>query len=68
MQNLDPTGLAVLIIAGEFAGEEGVCLGRPAHRNDMWEVSPNSSDRVVELRFEEEFGLLIICGQPPSKN
>jgi len=64
----DPTGKTVLITGGEFAGEEGVCLGRAAGSPDLWAVSPESSDRILNLRFDEEFGLLINKGQEPGRN
>jgi hypothetical protein len=63
MKKPDPTGLTVLITAGEFAGEEAVCLGRAPHTTDRWAVSPNSSQRIVNLRFEIDFGVIINPGQ-----
>lgn len=65
---LNPTGLTVLITAGEFAGEEGVCLGLAIEEKDQWAVSPGSSDRIVNLRFDEEFGILINPAQESGKN
>ncbi len=54
----DPTGKTVLILAGEYTGQEGVCLGRAADRL-RWAVSPNSSDRIVELEYDQEFGIVV---------
>lgn len=68
MPDIDPTGRDVIILAGEFAGEEGVCLGRAQDRSGLWAVSANSSNRVVNLKFPEEFGVLINRGQPPGRN
>jgi len=65
---IDPTGQSVIILAGDFAGEEGVCLGRAPDTKDLWAVSPNSSERIVNLRFDEEFGVLLNRGQQPGKN
>ena len=66
MQPLDPTGMAILIVEGEFAGEEGICLGRSLNGSGLWAVTPNSSDRVVDLRFDEQFGVLIDSRQTPG--
>lgn len=49
MQGPNPTGKTVLITAGEFAGEEGVCLGHAPDADELWAVSPTSSDRIVNL-------------------
>jgi len=68
MPDINPSGQTVIIIAGEFAGEQGVCLGRATGEKDLWAVSPSSSDRIVNLRFDEEFGVLINPGQDSSKN
>lgn len=57
----------MLISAGEFAGEEGVCLGVGAELH-TWAVSPNSSNRVLALRFPDQFGILINPGQCPGAN
>jgi len=66
MQEFDPSGKHVLITCGEFAGEEGVCLGPEG--NGLWAVSPHSSDRIVNLKFEQEFGILVNGGQEPGRN
>ena len=68
MHGLDPTGKTVLITAGEFAGEEGVCLGSASAGGELWAVSPASSNRIVNLRFEVEFGILLNPGQAPKRN
>lgn len=68
MQRPDLTGKTVLIIAGEFTGEEGLCLGYAPDKNDLWAVSPNTSDRIVNLRFDAEFGVLLNPGQESGKN
>jgi hypothetical protein len=51
-------GSRVLILAGEFAGQEGVCLGR-GHDPKKWAVSPDLSKKVLELIFEKEFGVVL---------
>jgi len=68
MQKPDLTGKKVLITGGDFAGEEGVCLGRAPNAGELWAVSPASSDRIVNLRYDEEFGVLINPGQELGKN
>ncbi|SUS07211.1 hypothetical protein DF3PB_40008 [uncultured Defluviicoccus sp.] len=68
MQDFDPTGKHVLITCGEFAGEEGVCLGLVPEGNGLWAVSPHSSDRIMNLKFQEEFGIVLNCGQEPGRN
>lgn len=62
----DPTNHQVIILTGEFAGQEGYCLG-PTH-SGLWAVTPNSSGKVLDLRFDEDFGILINKGQSPGKN
>jgi hypothetical protein len=68
MPKPDPTDKTILITSGEFAGEEGVCLGRALATKDLWAVSPASSDRIVNLRFDGEFGVLLNCGQETGRN
>lgn len=68
MHDFDPSGKPVLITCGEFAGEEGVCLGRAPDTHDRWAVSPNSSHRIVNLRFSDEFGVLLNSKQPSERN
>lgn len=51
-------GARVLITKGSFAGCEGVCLGR-ADGENMFAISPVDSKEIANLRFEDEFGLLI---------
>jgi hypothetical protein len=65
MESPDPTGLTVLITAGEFTGGEGVCLGRVA---DLWAVSPHDSPRILQLRLPEEFGVVINPRQRLERN
>jgi hypothetical protein len=68
MREPDPTGKTVLITGGEFAGEEGVCLGRAEGATGLWAVSAHASNRIVNLRFDEDFGILLNPGQPPGRN
>jgi hypothetical protein len=66
---MNPTGLSVLIIAGEFAGAEGVCLGPASGTPGLWAVSPHMSDRIVYLEYDREFGALVNPGRPdPEQN
>ncbi len=68
MPDLDPAGHHVIILAGEFAGQEGVCLGPVPDGSGLWAVSPDGTDRIVNLKFDEEFGMLVNRGQEPGKN
>jgi hypothetical protein len=52
------SGSRILIVAGKFAGQEGICLGVSAEEN-KWAVSPDNSNEVLNLVFENEFGLLL---------
>jgi hypothetical protein len=65
--SIKPEGKRVLITSGSFAGNEGVCLGKSTERN-KWAVSPDSSDEVLMLEFEKDFGLLVGLSGDPSKN
>ena len=57
------SGSRVLILVEPHAGEEGVCLG-PADSDGSWFVSPDSSNKILRLEFERDFGLLV---DPPSR-
>jgi hypothetical protein len=60
-------GCRILIVAGKFAGQEGVCLGVSSEAN-KWAVSPDNSNEVLNLVFEKEFGLLLDLSQHAQKN
>lgn len=51
-------GKRVLILVEPYAGQEGICLGR-SHDGLRWAISPDSSNDVLNLIFENEFGILI---------
>jgi hypothetical protein len=55
-------GRRVLILAEPHMGEEGTCLDQ-ADDLDSWYVSPDSSNEILKLVFERDFGLLVI--RPP---
>ncbi len=61
------SGLRVLILRGEHFGEEGICLGK-VPSNERWAISPNLSDEILELKFEEEFSLLVDLSAYPARN
>lgn len=63
----DPTGKTVIILRGEFAGLEGFCLGSAGEKG-LWAVTPNTSNSILRLRLDEDFGILINPGQAPGKN
>ncbi len=68
MQKLNPSGMTVLITNGDYAGQEGLCLGRAEGTNELWAVSANSSNQIVNLRFDDEFGVLLNPGQSTARN
>ena len=63
----DPSEKSVIILKGEFAGQEGYCLG-PSGQEGVFAVTPNTSNRILNLRFDEEFGILINKGQKSGRN
>lgn len=63
----DPTNKSVIILVGEYAGQEGFCLG-PAGEEGVFAVTPNASNQILRLRFDEEFGILINRGQEKGRN
>lgn len=54
----NPTGQRVIILAGQYLGNEGVCLGRSAD-GSKWMVSPDNSNEIIPLVFDMEFGILV---------
>lgn len=60
-------GARILILTGEWAGHEGICLGRAA-TGTRHAVSPDESNAVLMLEFEKEFGLLMDLSSDPSAN
>jgi hypothetical protein len=60
-------GARVLILAGEHKGEEGVCLGE-SDQAGLWAVSPDDTDEIAHLRFENDFSLLIDLSSDPARN
>jgi hypothetical protein len=53
----DLSGKRVLILAKPHEGTEGICLG-PAEGGSCF-VSPDSSNQILRLEFERDFGLLV---------
>jgi len=60
-------GARVLILTGEYKGEEGVYLGG-ADRPALWAISPDDSDEILSLVFERDFGLLADLSANPRLN
>jgi hypothetical protein len=60
-------GARVLILTGEFKGEQGVCLGE-ATSSGLWAISPDHSDKILSLTFEKDFGLLVDLSANPRLN
>lgn len=60
-------GHRVLILAGAHHGEEGICLGELGTGN-RWAISPDSSNDILELTFEQDFALLLDLSANPSRN
>ena len=63
----DFTGSRVLILTGEHAGQEGVCVGKTADQRN-WAITPDNSDEILQLEFEKEFGLLMDLSSDPARN
>jgi len=59
-------GARVLITSGTYRGREGICLGKS--QADVWAVSPDDTDAIVYLQFEEEFSRLIDLSADPGRN
>jgi hypothetical protein len=59
-------GKRILITSGRYAGTEGVCIGKG--RDGKWAVSPDSTDEILSLQFEKDFGLLIDLSADPRRN
>jgi hypothetical protein len=66
-KNADMQGARVLILTGQYKGEQGVCLGRSEEKG-FWAISPDTSDEVLSLAFEKDFGLLIDLSGNPKLN
>jgi hypothetical protein len=60
-------GARVIILRGKFAGSEGTCLGL-SEDGKRWAVSSDSSDEIVPLEFEIDFGLLVDLSGDPAAN
>lgn len=52
------TGWRVIILAGVYAGQEGICIGKSAD-GTRWAISPDNTNEIVQLLFDQEFGVLI---------
>jgi len=61
------SGCRILIVSGKCAGQEGVSLGKSSDEN-KWGVSPDSSNEILDLAFEKEFGLLLDITGDARKN
>jgi hypothetical protein len=51
-------GARVVILTGDFQGQQGVCLGE-ATRGGLWAISPDGSNKILSLAFAKDFGLLM---------
>ena len=60
-------GARILILKGQFAGEQGVCLGFTAD-GKQWAISPDSSDEIVPMKYEVDFALLTDLSVQPQRN
>lgn len=63
----DLTGCRVLILTGRYEGREDVCAGKSAD-GKRWAISPDGSDKILQLVFEKEFGLLVDLSANPEDN
>jgi hypothetical protein len=59
-------GARVLILSGEFKGDEGICLGED--KRGRWAVSPDRSDEILSLMPDSEFALVIDLSADPARN
>jgi hypothetical protein len=57
----------VLILSGRFEGREGLCASKSAD-GERWAISPDGSDKILQLVFEKEFGLLVDLSSDPATN
>ena len=60
-------GARVLILAGQYKGEEGVCLGE-SDQVGLWAISPDNSNEILSLAVEKDFGLLVDLSANPERN
>jgi hypothetical protein len=60
-------GARVVILTGDFQGQQGVCLGEPAG-SELWAISPDDSNEILSLTFEKDFGLLMDLSGNPHLN
>jgi hypothetical protein len=67
MADADYTGARVLILAGDFQGKEGICLGRTTE-GKKWAISPDDSDEILALESEKEFALVVDLSGNPANN
>ncbi len=63
----DMQGARVLILAGEYKGEQGVCLGE-SDQPGLWAISPDDNEEILSLAFEKDFGLLVDLSSNPKHN
>ena len=61
------SGARVIILQGDFAGREGVCLGE-TRDGGLCAISPDGSNAIVQLAFERDFGLLVDLSADPQMN
>jgi hypothetical protein len=62
----DFEGKRILTLDGGYAGKDGVCLGKIG--DHPWAVLPDGSDEILQLRYEEEFGILIDLSSEARKD
>lgn len=63
----DLQGAKILILTGDWAGHEGICLGKAAD-GIRYAVSPHESDQILQLVLDQDFGLLVDLSNDPKLN
>ena len=64
--NPDISGAAIVIRVGKLSGQKGVCLGPVPQAKDLWAVSPDTSELILNLQLGHGFTLIRDPNTDPS--